>query len=80
MYFLGLGLILLLLKYLEYGWVAQWSWYGVLAPFALAAVWWTWADYSGYTKRKAMEKMEKKRRDRAEKQRDALRGATVKRR
>jgi small Trp-rich protein len=31
-------------------------------PFGLAAAWWSWADYSGYTKRKAMER-ENKRRD-----------------
>ena len=37
MYFLGLGLLLLALKYLELGPVATWSWTVVLAPFALAA-------------------------------------------
>lgn len=62
MYFLGLGLVLLVMKYLELGPVAQWSWWLVLAPFVLAVVWWTWADKSGYTKRKAME-LEDKRRD-----------------
>ena len=54
MYFLGLGVILLLLKWQEIGPVATWSWWTVLAPFALAFVWWTWAEWSGYTKRKAM--------------------------
>ena len=58
MYFLVLGVVLLLLKYLEVGPVAHWSWWVVLAPFALAALWWAWADWSGYTKRKAMEKEE----------------------
>ena len=47
--------------------------------------WWAWADWSGYTKRRAMEKMDKRRTDRIERQRDALglgtrRGGTDKRR
>lgn len=72
MYFLGLGLILLLMKYLEMDPVAGWSWWVVLAPFGLAAAWWAWADASGYTRRKAMEREDKRRLDRINKQRDAL--------
>lgn len=72
MYLLGLGIVLLLMKYLEYGPVAGWSWWIVLAPFGLAAAWWAWADFSGYTKRKAMEKMDQKKRDRLDKQREKL--------
>jgi small Trp-rich protein len=72
MYFLGLGLVLLLLKYLEIGPVASWSWWVVLAPFGLAVAWWTWADHTGYTKRRAMEKMEQRKRDRIEKNKEAL--------
>ena len=33
---LGLGIILLLCKWLEVGWPANWSWWVVLAPFGLA--------------------------------------------
>jgi small Trp-rich protein len=72
MYFLGLGVVLLLMKYLEIGAVAQWSWWVVLAPFGLALVWWAWADATGYTKRKAMEKMDKRKADRLQKNREAL--------
>ncbi|AOS79699.1 MULTISPECIES: TIGR04438 family Trp-rich protein [Hydrogenophaga] len=72
MYLLGLGIVLLLMKYVEYGPVAGWSWWIVLAPFGLAAAWWAWADFSGYTKRKAMEKMDQKKRDRVDKQREKL--------
>lgn len=61
MYLLGLGLILLLLKTLEWGFVAQWSWWLVMAPFAGAVAWWAWADSTGYTKRKAMEREDKRR-------------------
>lgn len=72
MYLLGLGIVLLLMKNFEYGPVAGWSWWIVLAPFGLAAAWWAWADFSGYTKRKAMEKMDQKKRDRVDKQREKL--------
>lgn len=72
MYALGLGLLLVLLKYLEIGPVATWSWWWVLAPFALAALWWAWADSTGYTKRKAIEKMEQRKRARIDKQREAM--------
>ncbi|MEK9801802.1 MAG: TIGR04438 family Trp-rich protein [Curvibacter sp.] len=72
MYFLGLGILLLLMKYLEVDPVATWSWWVVLAPFGLAAAWWAWADASGYTRRKAMEREDQRRLDRINKQRDAL--------
>ncbi|MBS0392761.1 MAG: TIGR04438 family Trp-rich protein [Comamonadaceae bacterium] len=72
MYALLLGVLLMLLKYLEIGPVASWSWWWVLSPFAVAAVWWAWADATGYTKRKAMEQMEQRKRDRINKQKDAL--------
>ena len=72
MLFLGLGIILLLMKYLEFGPVAEWSWWMVLAPFALAVVWWAWADMSGYTKRKAMERENTRKKARLDKQRESL--------
>lgn len=72
MYFLGLGIVLLLLKYLELGVVAGWDWWVVLSPFALAVAWWAWADWSGYTKRKVVEKMERRKQDRIEKNREAM--------
>jgi small Trp-rich protein len=72
MYLLGLGLILLAMKYLEYGPVAAWSWWLVLSPLGLAVVWWAWADASGYTKRKAMERELKRKDQRLSRQREAL--------
>ena len=53
MYLLLLGLLLLVLKYLEIGAVASWDWWWVLSPFAATVVWWWFADVSGYSKRKA---------------------------
>ena len=75
MYFLGIGVVLLVLKLMEIGPVAQWSWLYVLTPFALAVVWWAWADASGYTKRKAMEKRDAIKDKRLQEQREALRNS-----
>lgn len=72
MYLLGLGLILLVLKYIAWDPVAQWSWWLVLTPFALAAAWWAWADATGYTKKKAMELEDKRREARRARTKDAL--------
>ena len=72
MYFLGLGLILIAMKFLEYAPVAAWSWWVVLAPFAFAVAWWAWADSSGYTKRKAMERENARRDERLERNKAAL--------
>ncbi len=72
MYFLGLGIIFLAMKYLEMGPVAAWSWLVVLSPFAAAVVWWWWADTSGYTKRKAMEKENARRQARIDRNREAV--------
>lgn len=72
MYFLGLGLILLAMKYLEIAPVVAWSWLTVLAPFGLAAAWWAWADTSGYTKRKAMERENQRKKERIERNKDAI--------
>jgi small Trp-rich protein len=72
MFFLLIGVIGLLLKYLEIGPVAALDWWIVLIPFGLAVLWWWWADASGYTKRKEMDKMDKRKQDRIDKQRDAM--------
>ena len=72
MYLLGLGIILLLMKYLDMDPVVGWSWLVVLAPFGLAMAWWAWADSSGYTRRKAMEREDKRRLDRINKQRENM--------
>jgi small Trp-rich protein len=72
MYFLGIGIVLLALKYIEFGPVAAWDWLVVLSPFALAVAWWFWADWSGYTKKKAMEKENARKQARIDKSREAM--------
>ena len=58
MYFLLLGIFLLLMKSLAFAPVVSWSWWLVLLPFLLAVLWWAWADWSGYTKRSVVKKIE----------------------
>jgi small Trp-rich protein len=72
MYFLLIGLVALAMKYLEVDPVAAWSWWIVLTPFALAVAWWAWADATGYTKRREIEKMDARKQQRIDKQRDAM--------
>lgn len=60
MFFVVLGCLLLALKYFEITAVAVWPWWVVLAPFGLAMLWWWYADASGYTKRREMDRMEEK--------------------
>jgi small Trp-rich protein len=38
----------------------------------LTILWWVWADRSGYTKRKEIEKMERRKLDRVNKHRQAM--------
>ena len=55
MYLFAIGLVLLALKFFEVGSFANLAWWWVILPFALTALWWSWADWSGYTKRKQVK-------------------------
>jgi small Trp-rich protein len=72
MFFLLMGLAAILLKYLEWSPFATLSWWLTLIPFGLAVAWWSFADASGYTKRREVDKMDKRKEDRLNKQRSAL--------
>ena len=72
MYLLGLGIVLLAMKYFEIWVVANWAWWQVFIPFALAIAWWAWADSTGYTKRKAMERETLRQRARMDRTRESL--------
>ena len=72
MYLLLLGIVLLAMKYLEVDPVGQWSWWAVLSPLAGAVLWWAWADWSGYTKRKAVERENARKQARLDKSREQL--------
>lgn len=67
-----IGVLLLLMKWADFGPVADWGWPWVLAPFGLAALWWAIADSTGLTQRRAIEKMEARKAARRERDMKAL--------
>lgn len=72
MLFVIAGVLLAALKLLEVSPVVGWPWWGVLAPFAAAVAWWAFADKSGLTQRRAMDKMDEKKVARRRKALEAL--------
>jgi small Trp-rich protein len=72
MYFVVLGVLLIALKLAEIGFVSQWTWWLVLSPFAAALVWWAYADSSGLTKKREMDKLENKKLERRRKNMEAM--------
>lgn len=70
MWLVLVGVVLIVMNLAGIGPVAEWTWtisgdfWKFAAPFLLAAVWWAWADKSGLNKRREMERMESKKRDR----------------
>lgn len=80
MYLLLIGLALVAMKFLQFGPVATWSWFLVLAPFALAMAWWAWSDASGYSARKVMEEAERRKKQRIDESRANIGTASKKNR
>jgi len=78
MFFVILGLLLVVLNLLGVGPPAAWNWqffgdlWKFVTPFLLAVAWWAWADASGYNKRREMEKMDEKKQDRRKQNLEAL--------
>ena len=73
MYLLAVAVILTILKWQSVDPVTGWSWWIIIGVYAATAVWWTVADNTGYTKRKAIEREDKVKEARTERHRDALR-------
>lgn len=76
MWFVAIGVVMLVMNLAGIGPIGAWSWsdkwWVMILPYGLAVVWWGWADLSGYTQRKAMERHEAKRADRRERNAQAL--------
>ncbi|MEF9999762.1 MAG: TIGR04438 family Trp-rich protein [Comamonas sp.] len=72
MWMLLIALLLTLLKYLEVGPLAELSWWWLLVPYGLTAAWWSYADASGLTKRRAVDQEEARRLKRIDRQKQAL--------
>jgi small Trp-rich protein len=72
MAFVIIGALLVLMKWLDYGPVANWSWWWILAPFAVAFAWWQFADASGLSRKREMDKLDRRKEDRRAKNMEAL--------
>lgn len=72
MWFVVLGVLLVAMKLADLGFVVAWSWWWVLSPFAAAAAWWMYADSSGLTKKREMDKLENKKLERRRKNMEAM--------
>lgn len=69
MLFLGVGIILLVMKYFEIAPVAGWSWLLVLSPFVIAILWWeVVVPLLGLERRHKVDEHEKRKQDRIRKQ------------
>lgn len=66
------GTLLLIAHLADLGPFGSWPWWAIAAPFAGAVLWWNFADNSGWTQRRVMDKMERKKAERREKAMDAL--------
>ncbi len=68
MWFLAIGVLLLLMKWFDLGPVGHWSWWIVLLPFGLALAWFEVIEpYFGFDKKKAHDDIEKVKEDRIKK-------------
>jgi small Trp-rich protein len=72
MWFVAVGALLLLMKLTEFGFAATWSWLYILLPFGLAVAWWAFADGTGLTMRRAMDKLEERKHERRRRHMEAL--------
>lgn len=52
--------------------ISEMSWWWVLGGFALSAAWFAYADKSGLTRRKVLERIAKRKQKRLDKQRELL--------
>ena len=70
MFFIIIGVVLIGLNLFDVGPFGAWNWdfFGDLwkftVPFILATLWWIYADKSGMNKRREMDRMEKRKKNR----------------
>lgn len=72
------GVLLLLAHLADFGPFGAWPWWAIGLPFLAAVLWWSFADNSGWTQRRVMEKLERKKAERREKTMESL-GLTTRR-
>ncbi|GAA0767081.1 TIGR04438 family Trp-rich protein [Ideonella azotifigens] len=64
MAFIIIGVVLLALWLLDWGFVGHLDWWWIALPFVLALAWWAYADASGLTRKREMEKDEERKAER----------------
>ena len=68
MWFLAIGVVLLLMKWFELGPVGHWAWWVILLPFGLALLWFEVVEpYFGLDRKKAHDELDKVKEDRIRK-------------
>ncbi len=68
MWFLVVGIALLMMKFFEFGPVGHWSWWIVLLPFGIALFWFEIVEpFFGLDKKKAHNELEKVKQERIRK-------------
>lgn len=76
MWFVAIGLIMLVMNFAGIGPVGAWSWsdkwWAFLLPFACAIITWWIADSTGYYQRRAQKNMDQKKVDRRNKSLEQL--------
>jgi len=70
--FVAIGVLLIVAKLAGLAPFDQLSWWWVALPFGLAVLWWEFADASGWTRRRVMDKMEAKKVERRERALEGL--------
>ena len=72
MWMLVIGLLLLAAKVADFGPTAAWSWWVIATPFVAAVLWWQFADATGLTRRREMQKMDERKAQRRDRSLEAL--------
>ena len=72
MLFIAIGVLLLVLRLVGVAPVSDWDWWLVLSPFGVAVAWWAYADASGLTKKREIDRMEARKAARRNKAMEAL--------
>ena len=78
MFFVIVGVLLIVLNLVGIGPMGLWNWeitgdlWKFVLPFILAVLWWWWADATGLNKRREMDKMAAKKHKRREENLEAL--------
>ncbi len=68
MWFLAIGVVLLVMKWFDYGPVGHWAWWIVLIPLGLALLWFEVIEpYFGLDRKKAHDELDKVKAERIKK-------------